>query len=633
MEKDLKTKNSKIVKRSYLARDFDGFKSNLVQHAKTFFPDNIEDFTEAGLGGMFVDMIAYIGDSLSYYLDHQFNELKWSEAVEIENVKKHLELAGVKTYGASPSTVYVQFYVIIPFEENSQDTIDEKYLPIIKEGTRLVSENGITFNLLEDLDFTRSSTEDVSRKQWELSNPQPTVTNGGKVINLSGLCVSGETESEDFFIPDSFVPFREVTLSNQNVSEIEKVFDSDGNIYYEVDNLSQDNVFIIREQRDYSSSQIEKIVGVIPAPYRFTKTTDPQTLSTTLTFGGGDSAANDDDILPDPADLSVPLYGKKVFSSFALDPNSLLKTNTLGVAPRSTTLTVKYRHGGGFAHNVNSNSIKEIQFIDMTFPTNDSLDHDKTVGVRSSVAVRNKHRATGGSPAPTLEDLRSQIPAARNSQRRIVTKEDLISRIYSIPSSLGRIFRASISEAPDSNGVIEVAIISRDSSGHLTRFGTLNSDAVSLKITPDSMKLNLKKYLESFRLINDSYILLDAAVHNFGLNITVIATPDAIKNDVAISIISNLKKILDVRNFQINQPLSIGDINYAVMNSEGVSSIFQDGIKILSLVNSTSDGTNSFMYSTNQFNPKKIERGFIFPKKNGIFELKYPDFDIKVTVL
>ena len=94
-----------------------------------------------------------------------------------------------------------------------------------------------------------------------------------------------------------------------------------------------------------------------------------------------------------------------------------------------------------------------------------------------------------------------------------------------------------------------------------------------------------------------------------------------------------MKKILDVRNFQINQPLSIGDINYAVMNSEGVSSIFQDGIKILSLVNSTSDGTNSFMYSTNQFNPKKIERGFIFPKKNGIFELKYPDFDIKVTVL
>ena len=77
----------------------------------------------------------------------------------------------------------------------------------------------------------------------------------------------------------------------------------------------------------------------------------------------------------------------------------------------------------------------------------------------------------------------------------------------------------------------------------------------------------------------------------------------------------------------------MGEITYAVMNSEGVSSIYGDGISVLSLVNSSSDGNNSFIYSSNSFNPTKIERGYIFPKKNGIFELKYPDFDIKVTVL
>ncbi|MBT6439547.1 MAG: hypothetical protein HOK72_07550, partial [Flavobacteriales bacterium] len=111
MAKDIKNRQKKIVKRSYLARDFDGFKSNLIQHARTFFPDNIEDFTETGLGGMFVDMISYIGDSMSFYLDHQFNELRWSDAVEIENIKKHINLAGVETHGAAPSTVYVSFYI------------------------------------------------------------------------------------------------------------------------------------------------------------------------------------------------------------------------------------------------------------------------------------------------------------------------------------------------------------------------------------------------------------------------------------------------------------------------------------------------------------------------------------------
>ena len=99
MAKDIKTKNKKIVKRSYLARDFDDFKSNLVRHAQTYFPNNNEDFSEAGLGGMFVDMISYIGDSLSFYLDHQFNELRWQDAIEVENVKKHIKLAGVEKKG------------------------------------------------------------------------------------------------------------------------------------------------------------------------------------------------------------------------------------------------------------------------------------------------------------------------------------------------------------------------------------------------------------------------------------------------------------------------------------------------------------------------------------------------------
>ena len=82
----------------------------------------------------------------------------------------------------------------------------------------------------------------------------------------------------------------------------------------------------------------------MPAPHRFTSKIDPQTFFTVLMFGGGDSLANDDDVLPDPADLSMPLYGKKVFSKFSLDPNSLLRTHTLGSAPRNTTLSIRYRH-------------------------------------------------------------------------------------------------------------------------------------------------------------------------------------------------------------------------------------------------------------------------------------------------
>ena len=634
MDKDIKTKNSKIVKRSYLARDFDGFKKNLIEHARTFFPNNIEDFTEAGLGGMFVDMISYVGDSLSYYLDHQFNELKWSESVEIDNIKKHLELNGVQSSGASPASVMVRFYVVVPTSDTNSAGVDPLYLPVIKEGTQMISENGITFTLMEDVDFSSVDSRDNNRYFWESSIPAPIEENNGnyKNINLPGLCVSGENIVETFSIPDTFVPFREITLSNQNVSLIDSVQDSDGNVYYEVDNLSQDNVFILRDQKDLSGSQNEKILGVQPAPYRYTKSFDPQTLTTSLIFGGGDAEANDDDILPDPADLSIPLYGKKTFSSFSLDPNSLLKTNTLGVAPRATTVSIKYKYGGGFSHNVNSKSIREITFLDLVFKTSENLNHEQTIKVRSSLAVRNDAPAAGGSPAPTLEELRNLIPSAKNSQKRVVTKEDLLSRIYSIPAPLGRVFRASIAEAPDSNGVIEVALVSRDSRGNLVSFGSMDTTTRDLTITPDNMKLNLKKYLESFRLINDSYILLDAIIHNFGIEVDVVSTPGAQKSDVASSIINNLKKILDVRLFQINQPISLGDIYHAVINAQGVSSINDvNGIRVVSLTGESSDGNKSFRYSSFGFR-NTPKRGFIFPRKNGIFELKYPEFDIKVNV-
>ena len=130
---------------------------------------------------------------------------------------------------------------------------------------------------------------------------------------------------------------------------------------------------------------------------------------------------------------------------------------------------------------------------------------------------------------------------------------------------------------------------------------------------------------------------MDAAIHNFGVNVNVIATPGTQKEIVAQSIITNIKDILTVDKFHINQPISLGDINYAVLSSDGVSSLDNSGsrkaITIDSLTQTRFDDKNTFTYGLSEsFNPESIEKGYIFPKKNGIFELKYPDFDIKVSV-
>jgi len=652
MEKDIKTRQKKIVKRSYLARDFDDFKSNLIRHARTFFPENIEDFTETGIGGMFVDMISYIGDSMSYYLDHQFNELSWRDSIEVENLLKHLELSGVKSYGASPAVGYVTIYIRVPI--NSSNTTPDTgkevagdCLPIIKAGTRFVSNNGINFNLIEDVDFNERDVK-TGKYLWANnrhddfeSDTGVAGTFGYKNIQRKGFCVSGQIREENFAISDSFVPFREVTLAEQNISLIESIYDSDGNRYYEVDNLSQDNVFSITDNKRVSSNAVEKSISLIGAPYRYTKEFDPQTFITTLTFGGGDAQALDDDILPDPGDLSLPLYGRKTFSRFALDPNSLMRTNTLGVAPRNVSITVKYRHGGGFVHNVSASSIRQIEFLDITFPINSSFK--ESIFVRTNIAVDNNEKFIGGSPAPTLEELRDQIPIARNSQMRVVTKEDLLARIYSLPSGLGRVFRASISEAPNGLGQVEIALISRDVNGNLVKNynGTRSGNDNPLMTASDNLKINLKNYLESFRLLNDAYIIVDAKVHNISVDVRVIGVPGYQKSLIAQNIISNIKSILDIRKFQINQPIAMGDLNFAVLSSEGVSSVVSDNnhpgvlIESRSGIKTSGDGIDEYDYSLSSaiIISEYLERGFLFPHKNGIFELKYPDNDIRVTVL
>ena len=60
---------SKDVK--YLNKDFEGFRNDLIEFAKSYFPNQFNDFNEASPGMMFVEMAAYVGDVLSYYMDNQ----------------------------------------------------------------------------------------------------------------------------------------------------------------------------------------------------------------------------------------------------------------------------------------------------------------------------------------------------------------------------------------------------------------------------------------------------------------------------------------------------------------------------------------------------------------------------------
>ena len=238
----------------------------------------------------------------------------------------------------------------------------------------------------------------------------------------------------------------------------------------------------------------------------------------------------------------------------------------------------------------------------------------EAAAVRSSIDVTNPLPALDGDRAPTIEELRSQIPASRNSQSRIVTKSDLIARIYTLPNAFGRVFRVGIRPNPINSLASQIFIVSRDRSG-------------KLKMSSDTLKKNLRKYLNEYRAVSDAYDIMDSAVINLGVFIDVVAHPDSNKNQVAQRIIINLKNLLDIRNMQIDQPIPKADIMNAILNSDGVISLVDFKVSNLS----GKIDTRAYSDVTFSVDGNTIQEMIVGPN-GSMFEVRYPSDDIVVTV-
>ncbi len=610
MALDVKKKLKKERIRNFLSRDFGGFRQELLQYARTYFPNKIQDFSEASFGGLLLDMASMVGDTMSFYLDHQFNELNPMTAVENGNILRHLRNAGVKIIGPAPSSVVVNFYIEVPAEALGSGlyTVKSSSLPIIFPGTILESANGTRFNLVDSVDFSEVNSLGAYKADIVIGDLDANGNPSTYIMTLPGLCISGEEIVENFSFGVDHVPFRRVTMASSNVTDIIDVSDSDGNKYYQVESLSQDTVFkgVLNVGED--GSLVPYNLEIIPCPYRYVASFDPITRLTTLSFGAGDAESLDNDIIPDPSKLSLNLYGKTSFSRFSIDPNSLLETSTLGISPRNTTLRVLHRSGGGLSHNVPAESIRFVKTLKMDFRKSPSAA-DATF-VRGSIDVKNPGPARGGDRAPTLDELRRRVTASRQMQSRIVTKQDMLTRIYTLPSKFGRVFRAGIRENPANPLSTQLYVISRD-------------DAGNLDVSPDSLKLNLSEYLNEYRLISDAIDVLDAQITNFTVRFGILTTPNSNKILVVDNVIKRLSEILNIDNFQIDQPIMIDDIVNVIINTQDVLSLVN--LDIVPIAGIQQDRT----YSINTFNFKNSTKNRVITGPPGsIFELKYPEFDI-----
>ena len=646
--------NKKIVKKevNYLGRDFTDIRNNLIEFAKSYFPTQYNDFNEASPGMMFVEMAAYVGDVLNYYVDNQFRETLLNQAEEKKNVFEIAQSLGYKPKLACPSMVKVSLTIDVPAKSLGGGVYAPNldFAGKLEAGSGFLSSTGIRFNLLDDVNFKASSSLDP----MDVTTLAPSSGNIPTNYRLTktGLAKSGETKTETFTFTNA-KSFDSIILSERDVTEIVSITDSNGNSWYEVPFLAQDTVFESEENTSLNDPSLSSYKNDTPYLLKLIKTARRFTTRINennrmeVKFGSGISSNPDEELIPSPDNVGSSLgFGVSRLDE-SYDPVNFMKTRTFGLAPSNTTLTITYRFGGAIEHNIPVGSLTSLYNTTFTNSTTGLTSATQTT-VNDSLRVTNIERATGGASEETLEEIKLNASAFFNAQNRAVTRADYITRVYSLPQKYGNVAKAYIvqDEQLEQEGQLEIVdgevrrinsvdvipnplalnmyLLGFTSDGRLTRLNT-------------AVKQNIKTYLSQYRVLTDAINLKDAYIINVGVRFAITVKRGYNKNEVLFNAIQAVKKHFEIKKWQINQPIILSDIAYVVGLVDGVVTVVppQDNNPNKNLVvienkHKVSEGYSGNIYDTDS----SVRDGILYPSLDpSIFEVKYPNVDIEGRVV
>ena len=650
---------------NYLNKDFSSLKSSLIEYAKTYFPNSYRDFNETSPGMMLIEMSAYVGDVLSFYIDNQYKEMLLPLAEERRNIVNMANMLGYKVKPITPAYVDISISQTVGVTGDIDNLVpnysaDSQVLPQSLKITS-TSDSTIIFETLDIVDFTVSGGLD--------SEPLVSDTDSNGVVTEYTLtrkvkAVSGETKTKTFSI-GSPEKFKRITLPETNIVEILNVTDSNGNKWYKVDYLAQDKVpseehysdssrdtayTTIANEDDEDESQI-----VVPIPYtleyikvpkRFiTEINDDNT--TSLVFGNGilhssaTSSLSDGFYQTEQVGWTIPGETENITSDISPILGSVL--SSLGEAPSNTTLTITYRVGGGISANVPAG--------DLT-----SLDSGYTAIVTGNAAtptLTNIEPARGGANEQSVEEIKRKAQAHFTTQRRCVTKEDYEARVLAIPAKFGNIAKVSVNRAAGEGGEILIPSV---------EIHTLSYDNnKNLVDSPDLLMNNLRNYLNEFRIISDEFVIYTGKVVNFGVAFEVVAHKYASKHEVKLRCINKIIDYFNIDKMKFRQPIYTSELIYELMGIEGVRSVnhveltqnepssewTDSGIDFGTLYSWTIDPANGaasddgtgygYQYDFSNFYDGAggyPHDGTILPSiEPSVFELKKPNENVKGVVL
>ena len=605
-----------VKKIDYNARNFADVRRQLIEFIQKYYPETFSDFNDASVGMMLLELNAAVGDMLSFHTDRMFNETQINYAQERSSVLELARTFGLNIPGKRPSITIVDWTVTnIPVKG---DTFDVSYAPKILKGSQ-ASGAGKVFELLEDCDFSSPFTTGGIPNRLIIPNIDGTGTIQNYSLTKREIMVNGITKTFKKVLTQSdYKPFLELILPEDNVLSIENIITKEGTNFinqpteeeyadfdlnwYEVPALAQSQVYVVDDNA--VSDREGVVVGKWKnSPQRFIKEYTDNGFCKII-FGAGDQ---------DVSELNEFVGCRGQIDRIGKTVNNL----SLGEIPQTdNTLYVRYRVGGGEDTNIGPNTITSLGTVTPIINGDDS-EINRIIG--QSISVNNPIPALGGKEQPSVDEIRNLVRYNFSAQNRCVTIKDYQSRVPLMPGEFGVPFRTGVYEERNK---VNVSILALDENSKLTTQST------------SALKQNIAEYLADFRMINDYVTIKNGRVLNLAFEIDVFAEKAVPKGQVISGVIKQVTEYMDINKWDMGDNIYISQLVENINNVGGVLNVTD--LRIFNKVNENGK------YSLNEVAQPYIDdetrqidllgRYTLFGEPNAMFEVKYPNKDIKVTI-
>ena len=672
---------------SYLNRTFVDYKNSLLELTKKYYPEISNDFNDASVGSWLIDLVSAVADNLSYHIDRVYNETNIDSAQQASSIYALARSCGFKIPGPKGSMTEVTFRCVVPAGDGSNDPStlkfpDMRYMPLIKRGT-VLSSGAHVFEVIEDIDFKEQFDDNgVSNRTIEPIMDANNIITSYEVTKTVTV-VAGQSKVYKQIMKGSDIkPFMEVTIPDTDIMNIESIIFKSGTNYkyspennefyinreyisadespynvetyrfFEVNSLleqyrwgedintneegNQNEAPTVRYEYGYYTDNS----GVVPT-YSITKGqwhpltqkfiteyTDKGYLK--IIFGAGEPVNSDVSNIGESSDFAKYQISKMVKN------NSMGKLPPYGQGSNGWTMFVRYRSGGGTSSNIATNTLTNITYLDASIHECATSQEEimKANKVRNSITVTNKIPSISGKDMPTPEEIKNMIKYHSGAQERCVTLKDYEDRIAKMPPKYGSPFRVGVTEE---NNKVMVYLIGINHKGYLT------------SVLPEQMINNIINYLSMYRSLNDLVEVKCGRIINLSVETDIFIDKNYNSADVVKTVIETIKKYMDTNKRYMGEDIFVGDMQKEISKIDGVLNLIDTRIyneygaqysnvrtsQETTTMSNRNCGENVYDASV-ESNRAEIDLYasdyVLMSESDCIFEIKYPDTDIRVRV-